>query len=68
MELPEYRYGKLKTRKRKMRQFVRYDGWFSIPRKLFALAKHVKNKIKSLTTRTVKDDFSSSALVIASSV
>jgi hypothetical protein len=29
---------------REMRQFLRHDGWFSIPRKLFALAKHVKNK------------------------
>lgn len=51
-----------------MRQFVRHDGWFSIPRKLFALAKHVKNKTKYLTTRILKNDFSSSVLVIASSV
>jgi len=50
-----------------MRQFVRHDGWFSVPRELFALAKHVKNKIKSPTTRILKNDFSSSAIVIASS-
>jgi hypothetical protein len=51
-----------------MRQFVRHDGYFSIPRKLLALAKHVKNKIKSVTTRILENDFSSIALVIASSV
>jgi len=30
---------------RDVRQFVRHDGWFSIPRKLLALAEHAKNKI-----------------------
>jgi hypothetical protein len=37
--------------RREMRQFVQHDGWFSIPRKLFSLAKHVEkqNKIPNHT-------------------
>jgi hypothetical protein len=53
--------------RREMSQFVRRDGWFSIPRKLFALAKRVVKQNKILNHTDTYDDFSSSALVNASS-
>jgi hypothetical protein len=34
--------------RREMRQFVQHDEWFSIPRKLFALAKYVEKQNKLL--------------------